>query len=70
MTINSQWVGPVTTAGTVAPPVDVAGLADQQWAALMGTTITGKQYNQKGQPDTGLWGAAKALRDQIKKAAT
>jgi hypothetical protein len=66
----SEWFGPITAAVTTTPPVDVAGLADKQWALLMGTTITGKQYNQKGQPDTGLWGAAKALRDQIKKAAT
>jgi len=68
--IYSEWFGPITAAVTTTPPVDVAGLVDQQWAALMGTTITGKQYNQRGQPDTGLWGAAKALRDQIKKAAT
>jgi len=67
--IYSAWTEPIIAA-PVAPAVDVAGLVDQQWAALMGTTITGKQYNQKGQPDTGLWGAAKALRDQIKKAAT
>ena len=64
--IYSAWVGPIAAA-PVTPPVDVAGLVDQQWVILMGTTITGKQYNGKGQPDTGLWGAAKALRDQIKK---
>ena len=63
----TEWFGPITAAVPVPPPVDIAGLADQQWAALMGTTITGKQYNQRGQPDTGLWGTAKALRDQIKK---
>ena len=64
--IYSVWTEPIAAA-PVTPPVDIAGLVDQQWSVLMGTTITGKQYNQRGQPDTGLWGTAKALRDQIKK---
>lgn len=47
---------------------EIRALVDQQWAELIATTITGKQYIQKGQPDTGRWGAAKALRDRIKAA--
>jgi len=31
------------------------------WENLMQTTITGKQYAAKGQPDTGKWGEAKRL---------
>ncbi len=58
----STWVGPV--AGVFVSDID--SLVDQMWSALMLTTITGKQYKQRGQPDTGSWGAAKALRDQIK----
>ena len=56
----SEWFGPIV--------VDVEALVDKQWTALMGVTITGKQYNQKGQPDSGLWGVAKGLRDEIKQA--
>jgi len=45
----------------------IPDLTDQMWDALMQTTITGKEYLRKGQPDTGKWGEAKALRDRIKK---
>ena len=63
---SSAWFGPITSPVVVIPPVDITGLVDQMWSTLLTTTITGKQYKQRGQPDTGSWGAAKALRDQIK----
>ncbi len=67
MTMYSTWFGPVDPT-PVAPPVDVPNLVDQMWSVLLTTTITGKQYKQKGEPDTGAWGVAKALKDQIKGA--
>lgn len=56
----SAWVGPVIGTG------GVIALIDQQWQVLMATTITGKEYVRRNQPDTGKWGEAKLLRNQIK----
>lgn len=46
---------------------DISKLMDQMWnTELMSTTDSGSTYNKKGQPNTGRWGNAKKLRDQIK----
>lgn len=39
------------------------------WEALMQTTITGKQYANKFQPDTGKWGEAKRLLNEARALA-
>ncbi len=58
----STWVGPV--AGVFVSDLDT--LVDQMWGKLLESQITGKEYARRGQPDSGKWGDAKALRDQIK----
>jgi hypothetical protein len=49
--------------------VTVAELADQMWAELMQTTISGKKFHDGGEITPGHWLAAKKLRDQIKAGA-
>ncbi len=65
--IYSAWYGPILAAAAAGP--STADLADQQWAELMLTTDSGSLYKKKGQPNTGHWGKAKTLRDQIKAAS-
>jgi hypothetical protein len=44
---------------------DNAQLRDQMWAALEKTTITGNAWVQRGRPNSGYWGQAHALVEQI-----